>query len=101
MGPVGVDPLVGTDWRRAEIRDSSGCSRCGALEPVRLSLDGCSECIEYPRCRFCRRWVGDGGALTSYVRVSFEDGIALVCDICMEKADAIDVPMDMTEDDAA
>lgn len=33
------------------------------------------------RCRFCRRYVIDG----LYVRVSFPDGIANVCDLCMEQ----------------
>ena len=33
------------------------------------------------RCRFCRRYVIDG----LYVRVSFPDGVANVCDLCMER----------------
>lgn len=35
------------------------------------------------RCRFCHRWqpILDG----CYVRVSFPDGIANVCDDCMEQ----------------
>lgn len=35
------------------------------------------------RCRFCHRYVIDG----LYVRVSFPDGVANVCDDCMAKRD--------------
>ena len=38
------------------------------------------------RCRFCHRYVVDG----LYVRVSFPDGVANVCDYCMEKRDEPD-----------
>jgi hypothetical protein len=51
-----------------------------------------------PRCWLCRRDVSDG----DYVRVDFGLTIEPVCSVCWEKRDedGIDIPLDMTEDEA-
>jgi hypothetical protein len=101
-----IDYADAADLRLSEVKHTSTCPRCGALEPVRIEAGvGCDQCASFPRCHFCRRWVGDGPDLWPYVRVLLDtpDGRpANVCDPCMERIDddrGIEEPVDYTEDD--
>jgi hypothetical protein len=58
------------------------------VETPRQALDRGEATFSVPRCRFCKR--ADVIAEGLYTRVHFPDGIALVCDVCREKADEPD-----------
>lgn len=84
-----TDVLDADDFRRAQLRDTSPCPNCHAEDPARLGrfrgVDGCSECLDFPRCLLCRRWVGDGFALVER-SVSLADGsIGSLCVLCYPK----------------
>ena len=84
MGRPVVDLLdvlyPAAEFALAERRNASSCWKCGALEPVRIDANGCSECQDYPRCGICRRWVGEpDGWLTGYVWVKDDTGADMRC----------------------
>lgn len=89
LGPA--DVLDYADLRRAELRDTSPCPNCHAPDPARLGrfrgIDGCSECLDFPRCLLCRRWTGSG-YLPEERNLALADGpIVPVCVYCYAKAD--------------
>ena len=79
-----IDWAEQIDFRRDELKHTSSCLGCGSREPVRIEGTTCSDCTDYPRCDFCRRWVGDGsGWLPGYVVATDETGAEVkVCDPC-------------------
>lgn len=85
------DLVDAADFRRAELRDALRCPNCHHPEPARLGrfrrVDGCSECIDFPRCFICRRWVGDGFALAESTLAMADGSIASICVLCYDKAD--------------
>lgn len=79
--PMYADPMA--DFRRDEAKDTSNCAGCGALAPVRIEGQVCSECADFPRCWNCGCWVNDGsGWLPGYVHVLSDDGDVKVCLPC-------------------
>lgn len=77
------DPLGAALWRLAEVRDMSGCGKCGSPDPVRIDAKGCSDCTEYPRCVFCRRWTYDHNSVGMQMGGELVD----VCDVCVAKGE--------------
>lgn len=78
--------LPAGDWLRAELRDSSSCPTCGALEPVRIEAGACSECAELPRCVSCGRWVSDGSDwLPGHELIEWDGAEVRVCLPCLEE----------------
>ena len=70
--------LADLDFRRDEMDATSPCPKCGNREPVRLEEAGCNQCADFPRCRVCTRWTGDGTFLPK--------AVAGVCTVCIVKA---------------
>lgn len=92
MSALSAADLADTaDFWRAELRDALQCPNCNAPEPARLGrfrrVDGCSECIDFPRCLICRRWVGDGFALVESTMPLADGTIGSVCVLCYGKLD--------------
>jgi hypothetical protein len=82
------DVLAAADWHRDQV--SSPCPACGSPEPARLGNGGCSDCRDdFPRCYYCRRWVGDGTTwLPGYFNVSDgRGGYLRCCEKCWERAE--------------
>lgn len=79
------------DFRRAQLRDSMPCPSCHAPEPARLGrfrgIDGCSECLDFPRCLVCRGWVGDGFLPEERVVALADGSLSSICVRCYEKTD--------------
>lgn len=50
-------PFVDADDILDTLRDNPSCA-CGSPEPARLGDGGCSDCVDYPGCATCGRWLG-------------------------------------------
>lgn len=45
------------DFERKRRRETSSCYKCGSPDPVRLGVEGCSDCYDgWPRCPVCNGW---------------------------------------------
>lgn len=88
---IGNPLAADVDFIRDADKATSGCPNCNAAAPARLGFGridgrdvyGCSECIDYPRCYTCERWIGDASGLMPYVRVDVVvERIHHVVDVC-------------------
>lgn len=49
------------DFERKRRRETSSCHKCGSPDPVRLGVEGCSDCYDgWPRCPLCKGWSDTG-----------------------------------------